>query len=130
MTLMTQQIGTQRSISHRRLRQILRKAWSAETSVDPAHWSPSNPAHGQCAVTAIVVQDNLGGTIWRCRVNGQSHYFNLLDDDQVLDLTKEQFPLNAVESDHSPSTREYVLSFDATRVRYEILKSRLDEQLG
>jgi hypothetical protein len=130
MTLMTQGIGTQRSISRRRLRLILRNAWSAETSVDPARWSPDNPAYGQCAVTAIVVQDDLGGTIWRCRVNGVSHYFNVLDGDRVFDLTKEQFPLDAVESDLSLSSRDYVLSFEGTRVRYEVLKSRLGKLIG
>lgn len=130
MTLMTQEIGTPRSISRHRLRLTLRKAWSAETSADPGRWRPSNPAYGQCAVTAIVIQDYLGGTVWRSRVNGVSHYFNVLDGDRVLDLTKEQFPLDAVESDLSLSSRDYVLSFDATRSRYELLKSRLHESIG
>jgi hypothetical protein len=130
MTLTTQEIGTPRSISPKRLRAVLRDAWSAETSVDPSRWSPSNPAYGQCAVTAIVVQDHLGGAIWRCRINGVSHYFNVLDGDRRFDLTKEQFPLEAVESDLSLSSREYVLSFEATKGRYQMLSGRLDELIG
>ena len=59
-----------------------------------------------------------------------SHYFNVLDGDRELDLTKEQFPLDAVETDLSLTSRDYVLSFEATRVRYEMLKSRLDELIG
>src|ERR1700724_3464771 len=39
----------------------LAQAWSRDTSSDAEHWSASNPAWGQCAVTALIVQDLLGG---------------------------------------------------------------------
>lgn len=107
------------------LRKTIRQAWSAETTVDPTGWLSSNPAYGQCAVTAVVVQDHLGGTIWRSRINGVSHYFNILDGDEVIDLTREQFPIDAAESDRSLSSREYILSFGPTRNRYELLKARM-----
>lgn len=107
------------------LRKTIREAWSAETTVDPTGWLSSNPAYGQCAVTAVVVQDHLGGTIWRSRINGVSHYFNILDGDEVIDLTREQFPIDATESDRSLSSREYILSFGPTRNRYELLKARM-----
>jgi hypothetical protein len=77
-----------------------------------------------------VVQDHLGGAIWRCRINGVSHYFNVLDGDRRFDLTKEQFALDAVESDLSLSSREYVLSFEATKGRYQMLRGRVDELIG
>jgi hypothetical protein len=55
----------------------LEAAWSAETSVDPAGWTPDNPAWGQCAITALHVDAVLGGDIMRCvRANGESHYCN------------------------------------------------------
>ncbi|HLC97486.1 MAG TPA: hypothetical protein VJC21_01765 [Candidatus Nanoarchaeia archaeon] len=58
----------------------LQKAWCSETSSDPDHWHPENPAWGQCAVTALMVNDYLGGKIiWAeaALPDGRkvSHYF-------------------------------------------------------
>ena len=44
------------------LRGALEQSWSADTSSSAA-WSEGNRAKGQCAVTACVVQDYLGGDI-------------------------------------------------------------------
>jgi chromosome segregation ATPase len=52
----------------------LRRALDVETSATPASWSLENPARGQCAVTALVVQDEMGRE--RGVVNGESHYWN------------------------------------------------------
>jgi len=45
---------------------VLRACWSTASG---GKWLPSNPAQGQCSVTALVVQDVLGGDILknRCR---------------------------------------------------------------
>jgi hypothetical protein len=61
----------------------LRRCWSADTSSDPDQWEQANPAWGQCAVTACLVQDILGGDIlWTMAIcpDGReySHYFNML----------------------------------------------------
>ena len=45
------------------LQKLLQKAWSKETSFEPDNWTPENPAWGQYAVTALVVQDFFGGEI-------------------------------------------------------------------
>jgi hypothetical protein len=42
------------------LKNILKKAWSKETSSVPDQWSKFNPALGQCAVTALAVNDYFG----------------------------------------------------------------------
>jgi hypothetical protein len=102
----------------------LARSWSADTSADP-EWSPENAALGQCAVTALVVQDELGGELLRTTVNGVSHYFNRLPDGSELDLTRTQFAAwepTAIET----RSREYVLSFPATRARYELLRARVE----
>lgn len=101
----------------------LRLAWCAETSSDPT-WSAKNPALGQCAVTALVVQDRLGGDLLRTTVDGVSHYFNRLPDGTELDLTRDQFPEWA-PTEVEPRSREYVLSFPATAARYDLLRERL-----
>ena len=104
--------------------QAVRAAWSAETSSDPDNWTPQNPALGQCAVTALVVQDRYGGELLRVLNEGVSHYFNRLDDGTEVDLTRDQFET------WSPTpaelrTAEYVLSFPATVARYHLLDGRL-----
>src|ERR1035437_4211987 len=66
------------------------ESWDAETSVDE-DWGPANPALGQDAATALVVQDYLGGQLVRSIVGDVDHYSNRLHDKTCLDLTRQQF---------------------------------------
>lgn len=100
----------------------VREAWSRATSAEPDGWSPANPAWGQCAVTALLVQDLFGGRLLRCEVGNSSHYFNELPNGNRLDLTRSQFPEAASMTKPEPRTRKYVLSFPATRRRYGLLR--------
>jgi hypothetical protein len=103
----------------------LRTAWNADTSSDPTAWSASNPAWGQCAITALVVQDELGGELLRAAAPGGSHYWNRLPDGTEVDLTREQFGQGFTPGEAAVRDREYVLSFTPTRHRYELLRSRV-----
>lgn len=100
----------------------LHVAWSAGTSSDPESWSPRNPAWGQCAVTALIVQDEFGGQLLRAETPLGSHYWNLLPDGSELDLTREQFQDAFRAQNVAIRDRNYVLSFPATRRRYELLR--------
>jgi hypothetical protein len=131
-----------------RLRRALRAAWSAETSAESGSWTAENPSWGQCAVTACLVQDVLGGEIlWAAATTPDgarhSHYFNRLEDGIVLDLTCDQFPAGTEfaprggcaktsGSDGSTfsTTRDYILSFPSTRYRYEQLRDKARRCLG
>ncbi len=80
------------------LRPVVRDAWGPDTCdpVDLADWRPDNPARGQCGVTALVVQDLLGGDLMLGEVyeNGSRrgcHYWNRLPDGTEVDLTRDQF---------------------------------------
>jgi hypothetical protein len=109
------------------LRQALAESWARETSADPDGWSSSNPAWGQCAVTALIVQDFLGGELLRCRVDSTSHYWNRLPSGQELDLTGHQFGDNFTPGRRQLRSRDYVLSFPETVERYHrlLLSTRL-----
>lgn len=101
----------------------LKRAWSAETSaVD--EWPADRPSTGQCAPTALIVQDRLGGKLLRAVNEGISHYWNQLPSGGEVDLTRDQFdewePDEIIERD-----REYVLSFPDTVDRYELLRERM-----
>lgn len=120
------------------LRQAVQSAWTAETSAS-AEWTGANPAKGQCAVTACVVQDYLGGDILHTVATlpgGKtvSHYFNVIDNTHV-DLTAGQFPQHTGFSQPTPktkgftTTRDYCLSYEHTRQRYELLRARVEERL-
>lgn len=105
----------------------LRDAWTADTSVD-SRWSPTCPALGQCAVTALVIQDYLGGDLMRCEVEGASHYWNLVDGVEI-DLTRSQFRY-FLPHDIAVRSRHYVLSSPDTMRRYETLRARVARILG
>ncbi|WP_051683850.1 hypothetical protein [Blastococcus sp. URHD0036] len=83
----------------RELTAAVRASWSRETcdDVDLADWTPGNPARGQCGVTALTVQDVLGGDLLLAEVvrpDGSRqgvHWWNRLPDGREVDLTREQF---------------------------------------
>jgi len=113
------------------IRTILETAcWDADTSADPANWTPENRSYGQCAVTALIVQDQLGGTLQRTVVDGVSHYYNRLPTGKYEDLTFDQFPHGSrYDVDSVERERDYVLSHPATAERYELLNTRFQKAL-
>jgi hypothetical protein len=125
-------------------RQILAKVvsqeWDSDTSSTPEKWSNDNRALGQCAVTACVVQDYLNGDILNTTAtlpdgSTDSHYYNVINDEEV-DLTRSQFPEGTTftpgieKKKEFDSTRDYVLSNEATNNRYELLRSRVAMRLA
>jgi hypothetical protein len=110
------------------LTRAIRLAWTSSTSICD-HWDAANPARGQCAPTALVVQDILGGKLLRGEVDGQSHYWNLLPDGTEVDLTREQF-VRFVLRNVEQRTRDYVLSYPDTVRRYRILSRCVKKHLA
>lgn len=109
---------------------VVRDSWSQETSASPNEWTLDSAALGQCVPTSLVVQDLLGGDLERLATerNGkyETHYRNILDDGEVLDVSADQYPAGQqfkpapVDGD----TREYVLGNENTRLRYRLLSNR------
>lgn len=101
----------------------VQQAWSRETSVDPDGWTPENPAWGQCAVTALVVQDVIGGELRAGWVGKVRHYWNIVGSHD-LDLTLRQFG-SGWPKDAEPRSREDVLGNADTERRYRLLRERV-----
>ena len=80
---------------------------------------------GQCAITALVVQDFFGGDLLRGRIVGGTHYWNRLPNGQEVDLTAEQFENAPIISEVESRSRAYVLSYPATMARYNRLRENL-----
>ena len=116
-------------------KKVLNMAWTKETCVPSLRdkWNNENKELGQCAITALIVNDYYGGKIMRCMTSTGSHYYNLIGD-SIVDLTVEQFMGEIPLYDEGQErTREYLLSNDDTKTRYFMLlknvKGILDNRL-
>jgi hypothetical protein len=113
---------------------IIKQVAAVDTSADPERWIPQNPLWGHCAVTSLIVQDYFGGTLWRIDLSSipelsylRSHYLNVLDTGELVDLTCEQFSTPLPESlPFEERSRDSILSHTDTERRYQLLKERLD----
>lgn len=116
---------TSSGISIEDLHAALISAWGNDTSADE-NWDISNRSLGQCAVSALVVQDHFAGELLRTTVGGVSHYLNRLPGGEKVDLTLDQFGPGATYDDE-PVVRErtYVEGHEATMARYQTLRDRL-----
>jgi len=119
---------SQETTSLEQLAAALRSAWGPDTSTEDA-WSASLPERGQCAVTALIVQDAFGGALLRAKVAGESHYWNRLPSGEEVDLTRGQFR-SFTPGPTEVRGRDYVLSFSDTLKRYLVLRERVRVPLG
>ena len=91
-------LGEERPLTLAGLEAAIRASWSLQTCdpTDAPVWSSDEPSRGQCAVTALVVHDLLGGQLLEAEVlhaDGSPqgfHYWNRLAGVDV-DLTRRQF---------------------------------------
>ena len=109
----------------------IRAAWGRETSDDPDEWSEENPARGQCAVTALLVRELLGGEILVANVlrdgrRVERHAWNRLLSGLTLDLTREQFVRG--ERFGEPAVEEPILT-QRNPERFATLRARVRAQL-
>ncbi len=100
---------------------LLRDSWSSRTS---SLWSVDNPSRGQCGVTALVVNDHLGGEILKTRAGPSWHYYNRVAG-RRLDFTSQQFP-HLLEYLDLVSSREEALA-DVAEEQYRELARRFSE---
>jgi hypothetical protein len=106
------------------LQSVLERAWSIETS---SKWLPDDPARGQCSVTALVVQDILGGDIVKTDVDGAWHFYNMIGD-MRRDFSESQFASPVFYAD-LPSSRDEAFS-DTSPEQYRILRGCVLGKIG
>ena len=105
----------------------LKKSWSAQTSSPRfrKNWTPHNITAGQCAITALIVNDLFGGQIKKCYIGEDPHYFNLVSN-KIIDLTRAQFGKIPIDYNNSTvKTRQELLSSPDIKHRYDLLKHNL-----
>ncbi len=115
----------------------MRAAWGRDTCdpVDLPDWCPDNPARGQCGVTALVLQDLLGGDVLLAEVRYPSgerqgcHYWNRLPAGVEVDLTRGQFTDRELVGEPTVVVRPPGPP-KRCREQYELLRSRVLATLG
>lgn len=107
-----------------KLKDALRAAWSRSSST---LWSEDNPARGQCGVTALVVNDLLGGEIVKTRFEQLWHFYNVIDG-KVIDFTESQFDA-PIAYDNRISNRDEAFA-DTNARQYDYLKSAVQHCLN
>lgn len=114
------------------LKEKLEKSWAWDTAYSDEEFmelfDEDNPARDQCLVTALVVQDYLGGEILHATVCGCPHFYNRLDDGTEIDYTRSQFE-GKETFNSSPEVQDRARLLEhkpTTKSRYKILKGRVD----
>lgn len=116
------------------LKRVIRQSWDASTCypLQKEEWKNEIPEIGQCAVTALLLQDYLGGDIAFNEAN--DHFWNILPNGESLDLTHKQFkkPVK-LHVDALCNRKDILYSEEAVRqktlFRYNLLKSRVEQKL-
>ncbi|MEW2390481.1 hypothetical protein AB0933_19220 [Streptomyces venezuelae] len=113
----------------------LRDSWGADTA-DPRSgepWLPGNPERDQCGVTALVLNDLLGGELICAEVHVDGarsgyHWWNRLDSGFDIDLTGDQFLPGESLTEGVAVTRPPEIRF--CREEYELLRTRVLHRLA
>ena len=117
----------------RDLYDLLSGLWCAKTCAPRlrAQWSPEDRTLGQCSITAFLAQYIFGGKVFGIlRPGGNFHCYNVVSG-RAFDLTSEQFSDCTLDYTENPEQfRELHFAADEKRLRYELLKARLDAALG
>ncbi|WP_327241734.1 YunG family protein [Streptomyces sp. NBC_01320] len=119
------------------IERAVRSSWSAETCTPEfrSRWTKDNPARDQCGVTAMVLNDLLGGELIRgeVHVNGERvdyHWWNRLGMGIEIDLTREQFGPDESVTGGIVIPRPPVTEWRRLREEYELLRDRVMEKLN
>ena len=97
-------------------------------------WTPQNPSRDPCGMTALLVQDVLGGDLITAEVHVDGaqvghHYWNRLPERSELDLAADQF----LPDEEVIGGKVVVRPPDAPRYhreQYELLRRRVLESLA
>ncbi|MFE6893422.1 hypothetical protein [Streptomyces sp. NPDC057694] len=119
------------------IERAVRASWDAETCTPEyrARWTGENPARDQCGVTALVVNDLVGGDLLRGEVHVDGawvdyHWWNRLGEGLEIDLTREQFAPHEIVTPGTVIPRPPNSELRRLREEYELLRGRVLDRLG
>jgi hypothetical protein len=98
------------------------KCWGADTSYFNDDREPR--CAGQCACSALCIQDEFGGEIKRIIIGNTRHYFNVIDG-KIVDSTASQYIIDK-GIDYSTATNPPDdFPHPETIDKYKLLKSKM-----
>ena len=117
------------SMKIKQLQQALLNSYSQDLCYEKVrnHWTEENRTLGMCAITTLIINDYFKGQIAKIKVDGISHYFNIIDN-KIIDLTKTQFKSEIDYKDYKIVHRNDILTED-TKNRYQRLKKKVIKEL-
>ncbi len=125
-----------KTISIEVLFEALNASWCRETAYksDRPFWSRGNITRGQCTVTAMVVNDFLGGQVMRgfSKKYNIIHYWNIVDNEKI-DFTFDQFigDKDDITFDKIGVKSNFeLLKIGNVRSRYLLLRQKVDDYLA
>lgn len=113
-------------------RERVEAAWCKNSSYCPEDWGSTDEAWGQCAVTAVLLQEVWGGELVRgWAVNEREHirtrhYWNHVNGIDV-DLTWRQFPVGTTIQDREIATYADLVANKWMEERLNTLRVRFME---
>ncbi|MET9417957.1 hypothetical protein ABZY03_27955 [Streptomyces klenkii] len=117
------------------IERAVRSSWDADTCTPEyrSRWTTGNPARDQCGVTALVLNDLLGGELVRGEVlvggvQTDYHWWNRLGAGVEIDLTREQFRPEETVTGGVVIPRPPEIK--RLREEYELLRARVLEKLA
>lgn len=117
------------------IERAIKKSWSKDTAYYDFLWCKNNnsKASGQCRVTALLVQELLGGDILYSHVvcnKELDHYWNKIGNLEI-DLTFKQFRANTTFVKAIKLTRKKVIGGDKRVIEtYKILKENYKKNIS
>ena len=113
-------------MNYHKFKKAITKSWAQDTAYykDAPHWTPNNPAIGQCAVTALLFNEFFGGTIYSGVSNGGIMHFWNTKFGFKIDLTKQQFSNKIDFFNVTRWDRKDLLQTGDVAERYDLLRKR------
>ena len=114
----------------KQIENILLSIYSNETCYPLCrdNWNNDSKTLGHCAIVSLLLNDYFGGKIYKIKVDGIGHYFNVIDN-RVVDLTASQFNTTIDYSNKVEKHRDEIVSDSDTLFRYNLLKSKFELSL-
>ena len=110
---------------------LLKNSWSNETC-SPEYqelWNEKKPALGQSPVTALAVNDFLGGEIFACNSLKGLHFYNVIDG-KIIDCVHKQIPGESVlYPTGMVFDRDALLKIGNNEERYLILLDNMKQEV-
>ncbi|TYS58096.1 hypothetical protein FZC74_13975 [Sutcliffiella horikoshii] len=108
------------ALIHKKMQEALIKSWSINSS---SKWTEDNPGRGQCGVTALVVNDILGGIIRKTWLPEGWHFYNEIHGVRY-DYTFSQFNEQIKYLDILSNREEAFM--DTNQKQYDYLKQSVN----